>query len=164
MLVGIDPGKTGAIATLHGDGNVTLIKNPPTSRELLDYLEGVADEGCALGVPVGAVVERVGNFHPSGNSKQDFSRISGNLKSREQQGEIRMAMVAAGITLHKEVMPRSWMTKVAPGYPRGNSSGQTQARKNFIWQKVQLLYPAVKVHKYAADALGILHYGQLMGW
>lgn len=162
IIIGIDPGKTGAIAIRYpGTGDVVVHKMPPTSMELLNLLVKL---GQTDGIEKAVVIEKVGNFHPSGNPAADMKRITGTLKQREQLGELRMACLAAGLAVKKEVMPSTWMERVAPGRPKGKAEGTAARRKTYIWDVVQRRYPNTKIPKYAADAVGIMDYGWCMGY
>ena len=162
IIIGIDPGKTGAIAVRYpGTGDVVVHKMPPTSMAVKELLEAIAQTD---NIEKAVVIEKVGNFHPTGDFKADMSRITGALKQREQMGELRMACLCLGLAVKKEVMPSVWMERIAPGRPKGKTLGTAAARKAYIWDVVQKRYPNTKIHKYAADAVGIMDYGWMMGY
>jgi len=159
MILGIDPGRSGAIALSDAGGLITMHKMPAdkdepnkATRNLLLLLLGWQREAVAAGVTIRAVVERVGN--PTGPGS---NAISGNLSLCIQRGELRMGLIASKIDFI-EVMPASWMRVVAPDRPKGSTPKLVDARKEYIWQKMMAEYPSVKVHKYQGDALALLHY------
>ena len=144
MITAIDPGATGAIAhwDRFADGLVSAIKMPDTPKDLYDYLQDLSRGG-----PVGAkmICEKVGGYMPgnSGPSACKFARHCGHLD---------MALLAVGVP-HEFVTPHTWMKSVMGTVPK-----EKKDRKNAIKQKMQQLYPHIKVTLVNADALGILTY------
>ena len=86
---------------------------------------------------------------------------SSAFKFGQNVGEIRMAVLAAGIRL-EYVTPQKWQKEfglIVTG--RGLGQGDTD-KKNRNKAKAQELFPGVKVFHYCADALLIAEYGRRM--
>jgi len=187
LLIAIDPGRTGAIASV---GNPTtdpifdLIKMPDTVYDLRDELRDLVQDWqpeqvvCWLEKAQGGIfgtkrldVEAEFNtwvddnmitMHPSsvylaytaGAEAANRNRPSASrtFKYGQGYGQLVGLVVGLGIELH-EHRPQDWMKKLG-ALPSGKA-----ARKTAIHDKMQKIYQpqGVKVFKYAADAMGLLH-------
>ncbi len=168
MLIAIDPGASGAIAYRYhksgldgsmGGVSVLVAKMPKAPEDLFWRLH--AEKGSAMCGNVKAVVERVGGY-VSGNSGPAA------VKFARHCGHIDMALIAARIPT-EQVAPSVWMKPFLADviYPVRPETGLKTAmtkwkadklriRKNHIKDKMQRLYPHLKVCLWNADALGIL--------
>jgi len=157
VRIAIDPGISGAIAC-KTDGKVHAFKVPDTILGLwLLILSLKTDDAFCW-------MEDVGNY-VSGDS------ATAAVKFANHCGHIEMALTAAGIKYDK-VQPKEWMYWLIgrPDYPkipktvpakerRRILAKRKTERKNKIKEKVQGLYPDIKVTLALADALGILTWG-----
>lgn len=139
-IIGIDPGKAGAIAVLDGDKLVEVVKMPPTPMDVLTFLKSHSD-----GI---AYLEELGGMpHMGGTSMFKLGRGYGHLE---------MALLAAGIRTIK-VRPQKWEKDYSLG-TKGKAGGYT-AWKRVLKAKAQELFPNVKVTLVNSDALLIAWYG-----
>lgn len=140
--IGIDPGFSGGIVVLDGDGMVvSCVKMPSTPYDILEYLRGM---------PHGAVcyLEDVGMGMPGQSSKATatFARHNGHLE---------MALLSVGIPVVK-VSPLKWQKSLGLSGKKGESK---VSHKNRIKAKMQQRFPSQRVTLWSADALAIATYG-----
>ena len=143
MIIGIDPGMSGGIAVLTGEGAVIDVFNmPQTMADLWESLwEWKNNAVCYL--------EDVGHGMPGQSSKATatFARHCGHIE---------MALLALGISTHT-VTPNKWMKS----YQLGKSSDYEKREwKNRLKSKAQQLFPKQKVTLSVCDALLIAEYGR----
>jgi len=138
ILIAIDPGASGGIASIGRDGRLTLTKMPETPADILGYMIGFSTSSLAY-------IEKVGSSRPGNAAKAmtTFARHCGHLE---------MALLAARIPA-KEVTPQKWMKWL--GIPPGL---ELKDRKNRIKAAMQKRWPSVTVTLWNADALAILTY------
>ena len=192
MLIAIDPGKTGAIASVsnpYSDPIFDIIKMPGTlhdlNKELTDLLTVWSDMSHSvvwIEKAQGGIFGK-GRFDPFNeyhtwmghwNRNPDNVRTcpaydetfaaGANLALRDRPsasrtfnygqgyGEILGILVAKGVELH-EHRPQDWMKRVG-AWPKDKPE-----RKTAIHDMMQKIYApqGVRVHKYAADAMALLH-------
>jgi hypothetical protein len=147
-LIAIDPGVTGAIAVRVGRSGGTTVFGMPDGLVALDqffvhYIQRLVRceaEGEAL-------LENVG-FHRPGNSAVASCTFARHC------GALEMALISRGIPYTK-VTPSKWMHDMyGDALPK-----EKKERKEYIYQQVVKTHPELtKVHKYQADALGMLDY------
>lgn len=144
FIIGIDPGKHGAIAIIMENGAVHDVVNmPETPKDILDYLRQYS------GIDTVCYMEDVGYGLPSQSSSAtaNFARHNGHLE---------MALLALGISTIK-VLPSKWEKT----YSLGKSSSMAKADwKRKLKAKAQELFPNVKVTLVNSDALLIAEYGR----
>ena len=161
MLIAIDPGANGSIVCKLSSGQVFAFKMPDTPKDIwLLILSLKTDDAFCW-------VEKVGTYMPgnSGPAAVTFARHCGHLD---------MALLAAGIS-YDAVLPRKWEHWLIgkPNYskiPKEISAKERskilakrkQERKNKIKEKMQALYPELKVTLKTSDALGILTWALAM--
>lgn len=146
-IIGIDPGKKGAIAIWPiGARFPGVIKMPETERDLLDAL---ADHAPAI-----VFLERVGGFIGKGgkgvgvgpamfNFGMGYGTIIGIVTALKYQLEL--------------VLPQKWQKH----FSFGTKGVMTDIQwKNKLKQKAQQIFPDVKVINDTADALLIMEYGR----
>lgn len=133
IFMGIDPGKSGGIARIHGDG-VFWCKLDATEGDIIGWLRTYDLDGCY------AVIERVSSSPQMGvTSAFTFGRSYGFLRG----------CLAALSIPYVEVTPAKWQRAM------GCLSG---GDKNVTKQKAQQLYPDVKITHANADALLLATY------
>jgi len=153
MLIAIDPGSSsGAIAYMDGSGT-TAMNMPKEFGEIFDSLNRLATKAQDEQYGIHCVMEHVGGTRP-GNAAKAARTFA------EHVGALKMALVACGIE-PELVGARKWMRVVFPGgHPGGSTPPEKKARKDFIYDQLQLRYPGVKFTKRQADALGLLDYAK----
>jgi len=148
IRIGIDPGKSGAIAVIqkgHGTTNVTTIPMPETDRDMWEVFENYVDGD------VIAVVEKVGGY-VAGNPAPGSAMFNFGMNF----GKLIMACVGNGLILH-EITPQKWQKGL--GIPPRNKDKENGTKfKARLRQKAQRLYPKLKITNNTADALLIAHY------
>lgn len=165
-IVGIDPGKTGAIVIanrLGGDIWFDMHKMPIGSGGLREWFKQHITPR-----PHYAYIELVGGFYmPKNGDKKALAlamqRVSANLKLRQDLGRIEQACVDHNVAVQKIVQPAVWQKYLCPGLPKGTSA--SSRRKKEIHSRVLERittdqYGNFKtIPLYAADAFGICLYG-----
>lgn len=144
VIIGIDPGLSGGIAALGGNGEVIdVFPMPQTMADLYDTLSEFYDERTVC------YMEDVGHGMPGQSSKATatFARHCGHIE---------MALLALGIPTHT-VTPSKWMKS----YQLGKSSDfEKREWKNRLKSKAQQLFPKQKITLSICDALLIAEYGR----
>jgi hypothetical protein len=143
ILIGVDPGASGGIAVIHGNGSVDAWPVPDTERDVFEALRDIA------AMPCRATIERV--------SPQPQNGAMGNFSFGRSYGGLRMALVAAGIPFDS-VPPGVWQR--AFSLPTLKAAGSRTAKKNAHKARAQELFPSVKVTHAVADALLIAEWGR----
>lgn len=141
--LGIDPGKSGGMAVLHGP-DVDAVAMPKTEGDILHWILA-----CNYNYRSIAVIEKVSGFigqgHP-GSAMFNFGCGYGGL---------RMALLASAIPF-EETAPRRWQ-KAMGIPPRKRAESKTQW-KNRLKARAQQLFPGIDVTLSTADALLIALY------
>lgn len=144
LFVGLDPGVTGGLACLEGDGSIlAAYPMPPTEAEILGVLGAWAHTAKSRQVPISAVLEGV-SASPQMGVVSAFTFGQG-------YGGLLMALTAAGIPFEK-VYPIRWQNIL------GCRSG---GNKSITKSKAQSLFPQYRVTHAIADALLLAEYGRL---
>ena len=137
-VIAIDPGASGGLAWVDGDGVVGAECMPDGMTAVVDRLRAMSCEltGCA------AVVEKVGHWVPGDhpNAATKFARHCGNVEA---------ALYGLGIPF-RDVAPGVWMRSL------GKLPSEKAARKRAIRELMARRYPHLAVTLKTADALGIL--------
>lgn len=138
IYLGIDPGKSGAIAGIWDDGVpfVAHIKLKETEHDIAGFIRQF-DLGSAR-----AVIERV-NSQPNNGHRQAF--IFG-----QSYGFLRGLLSAYQVPFI-EVSPQRWQKAM---------ECMTGGNKNVSKQKAQQLWPTLKITHANADSLLIAEYGR----
>jgi len=148
ITIGIDPGKTGAIA-VDFYGKVHFDKMPENRYEIIDYFLQLSQNG------EGDIVAYIEQLH-AGSVVQGPRKSAKTIWSQAANySDIMCALYASDIKTI-EVSPAKWMGKL-----QGTRPKEYAARKSWLHEKAKRLYPELKSPKYAADALCILHVSQL---
>lgn len=143
-VIGIDPGKNGAIAWIT-DGKPCVEKMPETLQDLWELMESITNGFAAYratnGLMCKAYLEQI-HSSPQMGVKSAFTFGNGF-------GHLEMALTAAGIPFER-VRPQVWQK--ALGCLTGGD-------KNVSKRRAQELFPQLKITHATADALLIAHYG-----
>ncbi|OGS40508.1 MAG: hypothetical protein A3K77_00755 [Euryarchaeota archaeon RBG_13_31_8] len=138
LILAIDPGMNGGIAwTLNNE--VQAIKMPESPMDIYKRIKNIRNDQTVC------FLENVGGYVP-GNS------ATAAVKFARHIGNIEMALLALNIST-RIVTPVKWM-KCLGALPKNKKE-----RKNKIKEKMQQLYPQLKITLATSDALGILTYG-----
>lgn len=133
--IGIDPGKSGGIAVIDGNGMAYAHKMPETERDLLDSLMEIRRNAVVEGVQCRAALEFVRTMPQNG--------VKASFTFGMSYGGLRMALIAAGIPF-VEVLPRKW---------QGALGCLTGGDKNVSKAAAQAMFPEQKITHAIADAL-----------
>jgi crossover junction endodeoxyribonuclease RuvC len=142
-IIGIDPGKNGAIAWIT-DGKPCVEKMPETLQDLWELICNIADKNPASTrrLDCKAYLEQV---HSSPQMGVTSAFTFGN-----GFGQIEMALTAAGIPFER-VRPQAWQKAMGC---------MTKGDKNVSKAKAQELFPEMKCTHATSDALLIAEYGR----
>lgn len=165
LIIAVDPGKSGAIATWEHGSLIYVDHMPLTETDLWDYFRCLSMFDGQRRTAITCICERI-TGHRAGNAASTSVTLAMNA------GACRMACIGNEIPLNppEGVMPAVWMEKVVPGRPKGRKLAKGEkrttreeyelkkARKQYIRDAMQKLYPHLKVTLVNADALGILTY------
>lgn len=133
MYIGIDPGRSGAIAMLKA-GKTAIIRLDQTEHDIAEQLEHL------LSYPAVAVMERVHSSPQMGvKSAFTFGESAGFLKG----------LLAAYAIPYRLVTPQVWQKKMGC---------MTKGDKNITKQAAQRLWPDAKVTHRDADARLLAEY------
>jgi Holliday junction resolvasome RuvABC endonuclease subunit len=135
LYMGVDPGKSGAIAVIDETDmvDVGFIRNDATESDIARYISGwLLRPFC--------YIERVSAMPKQG--------VSSTFKFGVSYGFLRGCLISSGIPF-EEVTPRKW--QAAMGCLSGGDKNVTKAR-------AQQLFPQIKVIHAIADALLIAEF------
>ena len=142
MFIGIDPGKSGAIAAIDEGGNfVACVKLKETEQDIWTWI--VKELGMGYGKPGHfAVLEKVGAMPRQG--------LSSTFKFGASYGFCRGVLTANRIRF-EEVTPAKW---------QGVLKCRSKGNKNVTKAAAQRLFPSVKITHAIADALLLAEYAR----
>ncbi len=158
IYLGIDPGKSGAIAaidveavTMHGPVVVTSVRTIKLSDpeiEILMWINRIKKD-------VALVVME----HLTGGGRPDERAGQGNMfKLGMSVGACRMALAAVGLLAKtKMVVPMKWQRDL--GIPKRGKKTEDQ-HKGVLFDKAAELFPQIRVTKATQDALLLAHYAR----
>lgn len=135
IVLGVDPGQSGAIVRISQSGAIECCKLCDTEREISDWL-------FTVGNPCHAFIERVAARPGQG--------VSSMFKFGQGYGTVRGLLTALRIPF-EEVTPQKWQKEM--GCLSKGDKRVTRAR-------AQQLFPNVKVTHSIADALLIAEWGR----
>ncbi len=138
IYIGIDPGKSGAVAVLEDDGRIDWMKCSETEHDIATYVKWWS----VMDVKKFAVIEQVSAMPKQG--------VSSTFKFGQSYGFLRGLLVAHLIPF-ETVTPAKWQT-----FMRCRSGGD----KNVTKAAAQRLFPDVKVTHANADALLLTEYAR----
>lgn len=131
--IGIDPGKSGAIAAICGE-SITTIRLKETEADVSDWLASIAGEDCF------AILESVHAMPKQG--------VSSTFKFGQSFGFLRGILIAHKVPF-ETVTPQKWQQTL---------SCRSKGDKNVTKAKAQELFPSQKVVHATADALLLAEY------
>ena len=134
VWIGIDPGKSGAIAFIPSDGEPWTVRNDCGPHDLAEELGGCEEHECF------AHLEKV-HSSPQMGVKSAFT-------FGQSFGELRGILAALRVPF-EEVSPAKW---------QGDMKCRTKGDKNVTKRKAQELFPSLKITHANADALLIAEY------
>jgi crossover junction endodeoxyribonuclease RuvC len=148
IILGIDPGNSGAICSLApGAPNpVLLLPLSSTEREICDFLEKVSNP-----IPIHAYLERV--------SASPGAGVSGMFKFGGSYYAMRMALTAFRIPFDL-VGPHQWQLALGCARPKGEKKESQTEHKNRTKARAQQLFPDIKITHAIADAILLAEYGR----
>lgn len=132
IYLGVDPGKSGAIVSIDGDGAVEWIKGRETMHDIWAWLVNPFHEDRDR---VRCVIEQVNAMPGQG--------VTSMFRFGQSFGQLEAFVVAAGAP-YKLVRPAKWQQLM---------SCRTGGDKNVSKAAAQRLFPRVKVTHAIADAL-----------
>ena len=145
MIIAIDPGKSGGIAT-ENNGIVSTFAMPETEGDVCDLLTTLA----ATSQPQKIIIEEVGGFTGKGQPGSAMFTFGRGF------GFILGVCAARGWRVDL-VRPQKWQKALSLGASKNHAS--KTAWKNHLKARAQQLYPAQSVTLKTADALLLLEYG-----
>jgi hypothetical protein len=150
-IIGIDPGKNGAIAWIT-DGKPCVEKMPDTLKDLWELIRDIErDTAYEHGVCV-SYIEQVTPMPSFGSGPRRSMGATSAFAFGRGVGNLEMALTASGIPLMR-VTPKKWQG--AMQCLSGGDKNKTKAR-------AQELFPSLKITHATADALLIAEYGRRM--
>jgi len=173
FLIAIDPGKTGAIvkAFLNKDNvweDIGIFKMPDTLKGIIELIENITEPFIVDSqIPKICYIEKVGE-HRQGNDASSSVTLS------KHYGFLTGVLMTLRIKIADEVDPRVWEREIAGPSKKyatklkditdikkrnREAYARKKERKQRIKDKVQKLYPDLKITNDTADAVGILEYG-----
>lgn len=141
LYIGIDPGKSGAIAFIPSEGEAWTIKNTSTDQELVEAVEEAIEQSDS----VFCMIERVSAM--PGNGVSSMFKFGGSFYS------LQMLCTALRVPFEL-VSPAQWQRFLGC---------LTKGDKNVSKARAQNLFPYLKVIHANADALLIAEYGRRKG-
>lgn len=151
MYLGIDPGASGGLACVTGDG-VAFKSMPPTEQGVWDWIKLRVEQGSRNYNGVRCCIEQVsgyiGEAHP-GSSMFNFGASYGGL---------RMALVACGVRF-EAVRPQLWQK--ALGIPHRKKSEDKRQWKQRLLSEAKRLFTDLLPTLATADALLLAYYCRL---
>ncbi len=136
-FLGVDPGKSGAMALVGEDGeHIGHVKLKETPRDVWDWLSGHVESISY------AVIEHVNAMPGQG--------VSSSFKFGENFGMCKGILIASSVRFEL-ARPQRWMK---------NQGCMTRGDKNVTKNRAQQLWPNVKITHAIADALLIADYAR----
>jgi len=140
--IGIDPGKTGAIAVLYDDGHHEIYKMPDTPGEIINIFRDVINPKHA------AIVLEIVTASPQMGVVSAFT--FGKMK-----GWLDVCFLQSNARSRTTIRAREWQTAL---------NCLTGGNKNISFQRCKEFFPdSKKFNKQTADALLLAYYGYRKG-
>jgi Holliday junction resolvasome RuvABC endonuclease subunit len=142
-IIGIDPGKNGAIAWISSEGP-KVEKMPETLADLWHLISHIVNDSATIyrHTELKAYLEQV-HSSPQMGVKSAFTFGNGF-------GHLEMALTAANIPFER-IRPQKWQATMGC---------MTRGDKNVTKQRAQELFPSMKITHATADAMLIAEYGK----
>jgi len=145
IYLGIDPGKSGAVAVYDSRANtLEVLKCPETETGMADLIHNHTHKAAN----VECYIEKVHGGVFGGAKGQKAGSVSMFNFGRNFGGWLGI-LAAFQIRTHT-VPPKKWQGKM------GDLPKDKDKRKNEIHQRMEREFPSVRIYKYAADAVAIL--------
>lgn len=141
IIVGVDPGKTGAVTVLKPSGALTINKMPTTPKDI--YLLFKSIKVSHKDQQIVVYLEGIFATRVVGSSRA--------LNFGKNHGHLEMAILVLGFE-YKDVRPQDWQKELGC-----LSSGD----KNITKRKAQALFPELHLTHDTADSILIARYGQI---
>lgn len=165
IIIGIDPGMTGGIAvlrnrhmTVHGIGGSLV--------DAIELLRNTADDARESRETICAVLEKVNAMPRRGKDGESHGMGATTLFTfASGYGHLRGALLALGIPIAAEPVPRTWKKRIFGGRHDGLSRAE---QKKLAREEARTLYPclndSLRLVKDAdkAEAALLAHYGWLL--
>jgi len=148
MVMGIDPGKNGAVVWRSEGGPVVVKRMPATEGDCVDALRSAMASCCSYGKPSTCYIEKVGGF-----VKGKSAPGSAMFHFGHGRGVLVGALMTLGFRVI-EVTPQKWQGWLGIGKVAGD--------KHKLKAEAQRRFPEVEVTLVNADALLIFDYGCAM--
>ena len=164
MIIGVDPGMSGAMAWRSDSGRIGTLKMCETLQDLAQWFRGCVENSLTVFV----WLEKVGTYMPgnSGPSAAKFARHVGNLEGILAGLQMPYDYVRPAEWEHWYIGKPNWSKipkDLADAAQRKVRSDRKRERKNMIKAKGQRLYPELNVTLTTADAVGILEWATALG-
>jgi len=153
LYIGIDPGKSGAIAYVYDDDATAAdaVKMPATDRDIWLAL------CCHDEANTRAVIEKVGPSRSQDGDKRKQG-VSSAWKFATNNGILRGCLAAANLR-REFVSPQRWQREFGLVFPKAMGLTSTE-KKNRHKAKAQELFPHLKITHAIADALLIAEWAR----
>jgi crossover junction endodeoxyribonuclease RuvC len=149
IVLGCDPGGSGGIAALLGDGKiVSLAKMPETERDTFELI-GDIKGGYSYDPHFVAYIEAVHSRPGQG--------VASMFQFGMNYGGLRMALIANDIRL-ESVTPQKWQKGIGM-IPRAKTESKVEWKQR-LKARAQELFPGVKFTLSTSDAILIAEYGR----
>ncbi len=147
VFIGIDPGASGGLVAVHGNGLVDCDKMPSSEGGIWDWM--IKHSRPAFSdLQTFALIEKVqGHMGGGQGGKGDTGHT--RFKFGQSYGSLRMALVAAAIPFD-EVTPQAWQKAVGVRRVKGEADSSWKGR---LAVKARQLFPRLKVTLAVSDAL-----------
>lgn len=140
IFIGIDPGKSGSIATINEKGHLAITKMPETPKEVLNFLRVFKGQDCMC------VLEKVGGMPGDGGSRA--------FSFGEGYGVLKTCLLVHGIKTEL-VTPQKWQKEFQLGTTKTKAGSKW---KNILKAKAESLYPEKSIFLWGSDAVLIAEY------
>lgn len=140
-IIGIDPGKTGALAYMNGSTVKLYPFDDMSEQDIAELIESFA------GVDAVAYLEKVNGFPDQGRA--------GIFTFGQGYGVLRGCLHSQRIPFH-DVPPQTWQKALGLGKNYGSKPDRKKAHR----AQAQQWYPRLNITLAAADALLIAEYGR----
>lgn len=146
VIIGIDPGKNGAVVGMSGSSLSILKFADATERDIFSFIQQYTDQG---GV---AFLEKVSSSPQQG--------VVSAFSFGQTYGALRMACIAASVRL-ETVLPLKWQSVLKLKRIGGGYGKNDRAKKQRNKQRAEELFPEVKVTQANCDALLLAEFGRI---
>jgi len=152
FVIGIDPGKKGALAAIQDDGTITLHQLPDNALDTVNLLlDSYISKGACHIFLEKAQAMSIGGVRQGVSSMFNYGTGFGIL----------LGIIAALKIPHTLVHPKTWCKEMHAGTTTGNAKERSLEAARRLYPNVQLVRPrCTKPDEGYVDALLIAGYGQ----